>query len=134
MSDVKNPLRLRKKHGTGTAIDVTTADGGNLVAAQSVRNALIAAAIIIIIFSVFWISLSELTNRVYPWFTVILGFLLGHGIRLAGRGTDWRFPVIAAASAEPRRRACWQLSRLRNFDPFFIFNPSRSTIRCCIAL
>jgi hypothetical protein len=99
MSDVKNPLRLRKKHGNGTAIDVTTADGGNLVAAQSVRNALIAAAIIIIIFSVFWISLSELTNRVYPWFTVILGFLLGHGIRLAGRGTDWRFPVIAAASA-----------------------------------
>jgi len=99
MSDAQNPLRLRKKHGTGTPVEVTTADGGSLVAMQSIRNALIVAAIIIVIFSVFWISLSELTNRVYPWFTVVLGFLLGHGIRLAGRGTDWRFPVIAAVSA-----------------------------------
>jgi len=99
MSDAQNPLRLRKKHGTGTPVEVTTADGGSLVAVQSIRNALIVAAIIIVIFSVFWISLSELTNRVYPWFTVVLGFLLGHGIRLAGRGTDWRFPVIAAVSA-----------------------------------
>ena len=99
MSDAQNPLRLRKKHGTGTPVEVTTADGGSLVAMQSIRNALMVAAIIIVIFSVFWISLSELTNRVYPWFTVVLGFLLGHGIRLAGRGTDWRFPVIAAVSA-----------------------------------
>ena len=99
MSDAQNPLRLRKKHGTGTPVEVTTADGGSLVAVQSISNALMVAAIIIVIFSVFWISLSELTNRVYPWFTVVLGFLLGHGIRLAGRGTDWRFPVIAAVSA-----------------------------------
>ena len=28
--------------------------------------------------------------------TVVLGLLIGHSIRLAGRGIDWRFPVIAA--------------------------------------
>lgn len=99
MSDEKNPLRLRKKHGTGKPVDVSAADGGKLVAAQSVRNALTAAVIVIIIFSVFWISLSELTNRIYPWFTVVLGFMLGHAVRLAGRGTDWRFPAIAAVFA-----------------------------------
>jgi len=29
----------------------------------------------------------------------VLGFLLGHAIRVAGRGVDWRFPCIAAALA-----------------------------------
>ena len=99
MSDVQNPLRLRKKHGSGKRTQVTIADGLRLVKAQSVRNAVVAGLIVIIIFSLFWVTLSELTNRVFPWFTLVLGFLLGHSIRLAGRGTDWRFPLIAAGMA-----------------------------------
>ena len=39
---------------------------------------------------------TELTNQVFPWATVVLGFLIGHSIRLAGRGIDWRFPLTAA--------------------------------------
>ena len=93
------PLRLRKKHGSGKPTEVTSADGKRLVNAQSVRNAVVAGLIVIIIFCVFWILLSEISNRVFPWFTVVLGFLLGHSIRLAGRGTDWRFPLIAAVMA-----------------------------------
>jgi len=96
MSETQNPLRLRKRHGSGTRKDVTSADGRKLVQAQSVRNAIVAGLIAVIIFSLFWIVLTELTNRVFPWLTVVLGFLVGHGVRLAGRGTDWRFPVIAA--------------------------------------
>lgn len=99
MSETQNPLRLRKRHGSGVRKDVTPADGRKLVQAQSVRNAIVAGLIAIIIFSLFWIALTELTNRVFPWLTVVLGFLLGHGVRLAGRGTDWRFPVIAAVLA-----------------------------------
>jgi hypothetical protein len=99
MSDVQNPLRLRKKHGSGKPTEVTSADGKRLVKAQSVRNSIVAGLIVIIIFSLFWMALSELTNRVFPWFTIVLGFLLGHSIRLAGRGTDWRFPFIAAGLA-----------------------------------
>lgn len=99
MSDVQNPLRLRKKHGNGKPTQVTPADGKRLIDAQSVRNACVAGLIVIIIFSMFWIMLSELSNRVFPWFAVVLGFLLGHSIRLAGRGTDWRFPLIAAGMA-----------------------------------
>lgn len=96
MSDVQNPLRLRKKHGSGKPTQVTIADGIRLVRAQSARNAVVAGLVVIIIFSVFWVTLSELTNRVFPWFTIVLGFLLGHSTRLAGRGIDWRFPLIAA--------------------------------------
>lgn len=99
MSNSDSPLRLRKKHGSGTAVSVTPEDGRRLLDAQSFRSAIVAALIVITIFSIFWITLSELTNRVFPWLTVVLGFLLGHAIRLAGKGTDWRFPVVAAVMA-----------------------------------
>jgi len=99
MSDAQNPLRLRKKHGSGKPTQVIPADGKRLVSAQSIRNTVVAGLIVIIIFSMFWIALSALTNRVFPWFTIVLGFLLGHSTRLAGRGTDWRFPLIAAVMA-----------------------------------
>ncbi len=99
MSETQSPLRLRKKHGSGKPTQVTSVDGKRLVDAQSIRNACVAGLIVIIIFSLFWIMLSELSNRIFPWFTVVLGFLLGHSVRLAGRGTDWRFPLIAAGLA-----------------------------------
>ncbi len=99
MSDSQNPLRLRKKHGSGKPVSVTPDDGRRLLDAQSFRSAIVAALIVITVFSLFWITLSELTNRVFPWLTVVLGFLLGHAIRLAGKGTDWRFPVLASVLA-----------------------------------
>ena len=99
MSDPQSPLRLRKKHGSGAKRDLTPADGRRLVAAQSIRNAIVAGVISVIVFSFLWITLTEITNRVFPWLTVVLGFLIGQSIRLAGRGTDWRFPAIAALMA-----------------------------------
>jgi len=96
MTEPQSPLRLRKKHGSGAPLDATATDGKRLVDAQSVRSAVVAGLITVVIFSIFWISLSELTNRVYPWLTVVLGFMLGHSIRLAGRGVDARFPLLAA--------------------------------------
>ena len=99
MNDAQSPLRLRKKHGSGKPTQITSADGERLAEAQSVRNACVMGLIIIVVFSMFWVAMSELTDRVFPWFTVVLGLVLGHGIRLAGRGIDWRFPLIAAVFA-----------------------------------
>lgn len=99
MNEPQSPLRLRKKHGMGAKRDVSSADGERLVAAQSIRNAVVAGLISILVFSLFWMTLTDLTNRVFPWFTVVLGVLMGHFIRLAGRGTDWHFPAIAAVLA-----------------------------------
>lgn len=92
----RQPLRLRKKHGPGKRRDVSTADGERLVRAQSLRNALVAGLIAIVIFCVLWIALSSLFNRVFPWMTILLGPMLGFAVRQAGRGVDWRFPVLAA--------------------------------------
>ncbi len=101
MTDAPNnsPLRLRKRHGDGKPVDADATDGQRLVAAQSLRNAIMAGLIVIVIFSIFWISLTTLFSQRFPWFTVVLGFMLGYAIRLTGKGVDWRFPTLAAALA-----------------------------------
>ncbi|HEY5642707.1 MAG TPA: hypothetical protein VIS31_07510 [Woeseiaceae bacterium] len=92
-----NPLRLRKRHGTGEGVDITPDDGARLVAEQSVGRALIAAIVAVFVFCLMWVLLSSLSNRVFPWMTVVLGIMVGLGVRRAGRGVDWRFPALAAA-------------------------------------
>ena len=60
-------------------------------------DAVLAGLIVIILFSVLWAMLSTLLGRIFPWMTIVLGILIGHVIRRAGRGLDWRFPTLAAA-------------------------------------
>jgi len=91
------PLRLRKKHGSGARKDTTAADGKRIIDDQSIRRAVVVGLIVVFGFSMFWTVLAELTNRIYPWFTVVLGCFLGYAVRLGGRGADWRFPLLAAA-------------------------------------
>ena len=94
--DKPGPLRLRRKHGEGRAPDATSEDGARLVRAQSLRNATMAGLIVIVLFCLAWVALTSLTNRVFPWLTVVLGGALGLAVQRAGRGIDWRFPVLAA--------------------------------------
>ncbi len=93
------PLRLKKKHGSGKRLDVTAADGARLVRMQSLRSALLAGLVAVAIFCVFWIALSSLLGRVFPWMTVVMGAMIGFAVQRAGRGVDWRFPVLAAILA-----------------------------------
>ena len=74
-------------------------DVQQLVAAQSLRDAVIAGVIAIVLFSVLWAMLSTLVNRIFPWMTVVLGVVIGLMIRRAGHGLDWRFPALAAVLA-----------------------------------
>ena len=60
MSDEQSPFRLRKKHGSGVRKDVTAADGKRLVDGQSMRNAVVGGLIVVLIFSAFWATLTEL--------------------------------------------------------------------------
>ena len=94
--DQPSPLRLRRKHGEGHRPVATGEDGGRLVRAQSLRNAIMASLIVIILFCIAWVALTSLTNRVFPWMTVLLGAAIGYAVQRAGRGIDWRFPVTAA--------------------------------------
>lgn len=92
-------LRLRKKHLPKVTKEPTPADAKRLLEAQSVRNAIMASVITIILFSIVWAMLSTLIGSIYPWMTMLLGILIGLAVRRAGFGLDWRFPVLAALFA-----------------------------------
>jgi hypothetical protein len=92
-------LRLRKKHLPRADKLPTPEDGWRILAAQSVRNAVMASVITIVVFSTIWAMLSTLIGSIYPWMTMIMGILIGLAVRRAGLGLDWRFPVIAAVFA-----------------------------------
>jgi hypothetical protein len=92
-------LRLPKKHASGIDELPDPDLGRRLEDAQSFRNAVTAGAITVILFTILWLGVSALTQRVFPWFPVLLGFVLGFAVRLAGKGLDWRFPTLAAALA-----------------------------------
>ena len=88
-------LRLPKKHASGIDEPPDPDLGRRLVAAQSLRNALTAGLIAVVGFAVLWTLVTALTERIFPWFTVLLGFIVGYAVRTAGKGLDWRFPTLA---------------------------------------
>jgi len=95
---IKSVFRLPKRH-KGAVAHSGPELGGQLMDQQSLPNALYAGLIIIIVFSALWATASTLLDRILPWMTLILGILVGLGVRRAGRGLDWRFPALAAALA-----------------------------------
>ncbi len=95
----QQPLRLPKKHAATDSASVTEEDGARIVAAQSIRNAVVASLIVIVVYSVLWILLTRVFDRVFPWMTVLLGIFIGKAVSRAGRGVDWRFPALAAVLA-----------------------------------
>jgi len=101
MTDLPNVLRLRKKHGAGVPRDATIADGKRLLEVQSLPNAIVAGLVAVVVFCIFWVVLTALIDRVFPWITVLLGAMVGFAVQRAGRGIDWRYPLLAAALALP---------------------------------
>jgi len=86
---------MRKRHTPDTPAKAGPEDGKRLINEQSVRDAIFAASIAVILFSVLWAMVSTLSGRIFPWMTLLLGVAVGLVIRRAGRGLDWRFPIIA---------------------------------------
>ncbi len=92
-------LRLPKKHRPKADRALTADDARRLIEAQSVRNAIVASVIVIVVFSALWVMLTALVGSFYAWLSLLLGVVVGMAVRRAGLGLDWRFPVIAAVFA-----------------------------------
>jgi hypothetical protein len=95
----KQVLRLPKRHSREDAERPDPEAGARLFRAQSLRAAVVAALLSIIAFSFIWAMLSTALEKVFPWMTVVQGLIVGLVVRRAGRGLDWRFPVVAATAA-----------------------------------
>jgi hypothetical protein len=46
-----------------------------------------------------WALLATTTGSIYPWFSVLVGAVIGIAMQRFGRGLDWRFPVLAVVVA-----------------------------------
>lgn len=95
----KQVLRLPMRHSPERAVRPDPQAGARLAREQSLRSAIVAALLAIIGFSIIWMMLSTALGRLFPWMTVVQGLIIGLAVRRAGRGLDWRFPVMAAVAA-----------------------------------
>ena len=87
---------MRKRHTPNVQTLADPADGQRLINEQSVRDAVLASLVVVIVYSILWAMASTLLGRIFPWMTLLLGAAVGLAIRRAGQGLDWRFPLIAA--------------------------------------
>lgn len=92
-------LRLQKKHAGIQQDTGPKPDAGLILAQQSLGRAIIGGVAVVLVFGWIWATLSVATGRIFPWFSILIGALVGIAVRRYGRGLDWRFPVIAAIVA-----------------------------------
>ena len=70
-----------------------------MLAQQSSGRAVAGGIVLALVFGWVWVVISMQTGRVFPWFSILIGAIVGLGVQRFGRGLDWRFPVIAAVLA-----------------------------------
>jgi hypothetical protein len=92
-------FRLRQKHSRYVYEESAPVNADRLIAAQSVRAAITAAAIAIIAFNIVWAYTASASGKYFPWVAVVQGAAIGMAVQRIGRGLDWRFPLIAGVAA-----------------------------------
>lgn len=70
-----------------------------ILAQQSAVRAVAGGVALVLVLGWLWAIVSLATGRVFPWFSILIGTIVGLGVQRFGRGLDWRFPVIAAVIA-----------------------------------
>ncbi len=91
--------RLGQRHSRHLHEKRPPVSGQKLIAEQSLRAAMISAAIGIIVLNILWAYTASASGKYFPWFAVVQGAAIGYFIQRNGRGLDWRFPLIAGLSA-----------------------------------
>lgn len=92
-------FRLKQKHTPKRQDRLPPADGRQLLAEQSVRRGLLGTIAVALLLCWLWALFSTMTGRVFPWFSILIGALVGVAMQRFGRGLDWRFPVMAVVIA-----------------------------------
>ena len=88
-------FRLKQKHSPDKRRKLPPADGRRILGEQSVMRAIVGGFAVALLLSWGWAVFAMVTGRVFPWFSIPIGALVGLAIQRFGRGLDWRFPVIA---------------------------------------
>ncbi len=92
-------FRLKLRHSCHLDDKSPAVSAEKLIAAQSVRAAITSAAVAIVGSNILWAYSASASGRFFPWIAIIQGAAIGIAVRKAGRGLDWRFPLIAGVAA-----------------------------------
>jgi hypothetical protein len=92
-------FRLKQKHSQKAADKRPPADGRRLLAEQSVGRGVAGSIVVGLLLCWLWAMMSIATGRIFPWFSVLIGAMIGIAMQRFGRGLDWRFPVLAVVVA-----------------------------------
>lgn len=92
-------FRLKQKHSQKQKGRLPPADGRKLLAEQSAVRGFFGTLAVALLLSWAWAVFSMSTGRVFPWFSIVIGALIGMAMQRFGRGLDWRFPVMALVIA-----------------------------------
>ncbi len=92
-------FRLKQKHSQRKQHKHPEADACRILAEQSFVRAVLGGIGVALLLSWVWANYSMNSGRVFPWFSIVMGALIGFAIQRFGRGLDWRFPLLAAVLA-----------------------------------
>ncbi len=92
-------FRLKQTHSKHLHDANVPVSAEKLIAEQSVRAAVTSAAIAIMVCNILWAYTASVSGKYFPWIAILQGIAIGLSVRAAGRGLDWRFPLVAALAA-----------------------------------
>ena len=89
-------FRLKQKHAPNKRdSSLPLIDGQKLLAEQSLLRGLVGSSGCALLVCWVWALISMVTGKVFPWFSIVIGMVIGMSMQRCGRGLDWRFPSAA---------------------------------------
>lgn len=89
--------RLRKRHSSRPDPNTPPVDASLLLREQSPQGAAVAGGAAVLLTITLWVALALVSDRYFPWFSIVQGFVIGRAIQHYGRGIHWTYPVLTAA-------------------------------------
>ena len=92
-------FRLKQKHSRPGKKKYPKPDVKRILAQASLLRGILGSLAIAALLCWIWAVQAMTTGRVFPWFSVLIGILIGFAMQRFGRGLDWRFPLGAGLVA-----------------------------------
>lgn len=92
-------FRLKQIHSRPSKKKYPKPDVKRILAEESLLRGILGSVAIAALLCWAWAVHAMTTGRVFPWFSILIGMLIGVAMQRFGRGMDWRFPLSAGLVA-----------------------------------
>ena len=92
-------FRLKKKHSRPGRKKYPKPNVKRILAEESMLRGILGSVAVAALLCWVWAVHAMTTGRVFPWFSILIGALIGVAMQRFGRGLDWRFPLSAGLVA-----------------------------------